>query len=258
MWTGMRRRVRAADRERAPRPVVGIVVVLTAAHMLLTGVFNVPWSEVKYGALPGAVADAYVKPYLVQDYRIFAPEPAHADVSMWVRAQVRSDQGSPQITEWVDVTSAELSSPLWKMMRKHPTAVAAERLLAAYGDLNDGQRRVAARDYLADVDLTGLQADLSATKIEPASLRSFIRATNVTTSYATQVAYAVWDEPDRVLAVQVRVVSSPVVRWADRFDETAQRPAPTVTELGWRPTLEWAEQDRDGFARTFLSWVDES
>lgn len=244
-------------RRRSPAQIVVLVIalVVVAVHMFFTAVFNVPWSSVKYGPLPGAAADAYMSPYFVQDYRIFAPDPGNADVKLWVRAWVRSADGERHATEWVDTTAAELSSPLWKLMRKHPTVMGAERLLSVYKGLDAEARDIASRNYFEDADLSGLQRDLEAGGLEAGAVRGFIQVTNYTTSYATQVANSLWGE-EEVLAVQVRAVSSPVIRWSDRFDEDAERPAVTVTDLGWRPLLEWRDQNRDGFARTFTRFEE--
>lgn len=230
---------------------IALSVSALVAHMSLTAVFNVPWANVKYDMLPGAVADAYVRPYLVQDYKIFAPEPAHADVSLWVRAWVRDESGDTRTTGWIDATAGEVSSSTRKIMRKHPTVVAAERLLGAYSDLDEAARRVVAADYHRDSDLAGLRDDLAGSGTSSDVRRAFIRASNFATSFASQAAFAVWGESADVLAVQVRAVSSPVVRWADRFETDAARPDSTVTLLGWRPIIEWRDQSREGFARTF-------
>jgi hypothetical protein len=168
----------------------GIAIVLAAVHILLTAVFNLPYQSLKYGPLPGELADSYINPYLSQDYRIFAPDPANADRNLWVRAWVATPDGERVVSQWVDTTAVELAEPYRRVLRKQLTVLGAERLM--------------------------------------------------------------------ILAIQTRSVYSPVVRWGDRHDESAVAPPDTYTDLGWRPVMEWPEQDRDAFARTFLAWAEDA
>ncbi|MGM1017055.1 MAG: DUF5819 family protein [Actinomycetota bacterium] len=236
-----------------------IALLLAGVHILLTAIFNVPYSDVKYDVLPGRAADAYIRPYFTQDYRIFAPNPASSDRNLWVRAWVETDAGERVETDWIDVTAIELAEPYRRVLRKQLTVIGAERLTGAYNDLTDTQREIAEQNFLGTGDLNPLNdALLEADDSNGAEVRAFIRATNYTTSYATQVAYALWGDDGEILAVQTRSVYSPVIRWEDRDDPNAVRPDSTYTALGWRPPMEWSQQDREAFARTFLHWADKA
>lgn len=228
-----------------------------AVHVFLTAVHNIPDDDIKYGPLPGAVADAYVNPYLVQDYRIFAPNPVSSDHNLWVRAWVETPEGERVTTDWVDVTSVELEAPHRRVLRKQLSVLSAERLMGAYRDLSDEQRAVAAENFYRGGDLQQLQETLQgAGEDNDAAVNGFISASNYATSFSTQVSQALWSEHGEVVAVQMRSVYAPVIRWEDRFDPDAEAPSQSYTDLGWRPAMEWQEQSRDGFARSFLRWAE--
>lgn len=248
---------RAPAIPRLARIATLIALVLAAAHVFLTAVYNTPYEDAKYGALPGRMADNYISPYLVQDYRIFAPNPANSDRNLWVRAWVETPEGERVETEWVDATSIELAEPHRRVLRKQLTVLGAERLMGAYNGLTDAQREVVEQNFHNDSDLTPLRdALVAADTSNAAAVNDFIRVTNYVTSYATQVAHAMWGDENEVIAVQTRSVYSPVVRWEERFDDDAQRPSSSYTALGWRPLMEWSAQDRDAFARSFLTWAE--
>ncbi|MBL3699996.1 DUF5819 family protein [Leucobacter luti] len=243
----------------AAKATAGAAVVLLGAHMFLTAVYNTPSEELKYGALPGAVADRYVRPYLVQDYKIFAPDPADTDRQLWVRAWVEQPDGERVNTEWLNASHVELSEAYRKTLRKQLSVVGAERLMAAYTALNDTHKGVVAQNHLDSTELYGVNdAMVAADDSDPAAVREFIRADNFVTSYATQVAYAMWGDQGEIVGVQARAVYDPVIRWADRHDPDAERPPSRYTDLGWVPPMEWPGQDREAFARTFRAWAEQT
>ncbi|MFS0853097.1 DUF5819 family protein [Microbacterium sp. 179-I 3D4 NHS] len=242
---------------RAAKLASAAALVLATVHIGLTAVYNVPSTDVKYDALPGRAADAWIRPYFIQDYRIFAPDPASADRNLWVRAWVETPAGDRVETKWVDVTAIELAEPHRRVLRKQLTVIGAEHLMTAYGKLTPAQRDVVEGNFHDSDDLSALnEAMLAADDSNPGVVRSFIRATNYTTSYATQAATALWGDDGEILAVQTRSVYSPVIRWEDRFDPEAVRPDSSYTALGWRPTLEWSQQNTEAFSRTFLAWAE--
>ncbi len=126
---------RAQPIPKAAKVASAAALLLAAVHIALTAVFNVPSTEVKYEALPGRVADAWIRPYFVQDYRIFAPDPASADRNLWVRAWVETPDGERVETKWVDVTAIELAEPYRRVLRKQLTVIGAEQLMTSFGKL---------------------------------------------------------------------------------------------------------------------------
>lgn len=248
---------RAQPIPKAAKVASAAALLLAAAHIALTAVFNVPSTEVKYEALPGRAADAWIRPYFVQDYRIFAPDPASADRNLWVRAWVETPDGERVETKWVDVTAIELAEPYRRVLRKQLTVIGAEQLMTSFGKLTEAQKAVVEENFHTSPDLAELnEALLAADDANAGDVRSFIRATNYTTSYATQAARALWGDDGEILAVQTRSVYSPVIRWDDRNDPDAVRPDSSYTQLGWRPVLDWSQQSEDAFARTFLHWAE--
>ncbi|UTX52573.1 DUF5819 family protein [Leucobacter aridicollis] len=244
---------------KAARGVAAGAIALLAVHMFFTGVYNTPYTDLKYQVLPGAAADQYVRPYLVQDYKIFAPDPVDTDRQLWVRAWVETPGGERTRSEWVNASAVELAEPYRRTLRKQLSVVGAERLMATYRALSEEQQQVASKNHLDGDELYGLRdALVAADDSNRAEVRAFIRATNYTASYATQVAHAMWGDAGDVQAVQVRAVYDPVIRWADRHDPDAERPPAKYTDLGWVPAMEWPGQDREAFARSFRSWADKA
>jgi hypothetical protein len=242
-------------RSRIATAAAAVVAALLAVHMAMTFLYNVPPAADRSNT-PPAFVDDYMSPLFVQDYKIFAPDPASADHQLWVRAWlVPPDGGEPETTDWVNVSAVEISSRTRRILRKQLTIVGAERMMAAWARLDEAQREVAGENYHR-TGLDALREDLVAADPDgsPGDVDAFIRVTRFVDAYATQVAYALWGSPDTVRAVQTRVVYDPVVRWDDRNDPAARRPAATTVLTGWRPPLEYPGQDREAFARTFRSW----
>ncbi|HIY67248.1 MAG TPA: hypothetical protein H9830_13345 [Candidatus Agrococcus pullicola] len=248
---------RAAEEQttRSPlaRIVTAIVLVLASVHMFFTGVVNVPYPDIKYGALPGEAADSYVNPLLTQNYRIFAPNPASEDRSLWVRAWVELDDGTRVETEWINATAVELAVPYRKILRKHLTINAAERYMAAYRGLNEEQREIiSSSNFHREGDRERMEQLL--TDAGPAA--EYLRIDEYLTAFSTQVALALYGDEAEILGVQSRVVYNPVVRWNDRNDPNAEPPPSRRTHEGWREPIVNAGQDSEAFARSFLQWMD--
>lgn len=230
-----------------------VVLALVATHMFFTAVVNVPYSELKYGPLPGRTADAYTRPFFVQNYRIFAPNPASENRSLWVRAWIEDESGERSETEWTNVTAVELAATYRHVLRKQLTIIGAERYMGAYRALNEEQREILRTgNFHRDGDREILEQRLAAA----GSATAYMTASDYVTAYSTQVAHALYGEDHEILAVQSRVVYNPVIRWNDRFDPDAVPPDSIVTFEGWREPLEYADQDREEFARTFLDWYE--
>nr|WP_243751856.1 DUF5819 family protein [Leucobacter weissii] len=225
--------------------------------MFFTAVYNTPSTTVRYDVLPGTAADRYIRPYLVQDYKIFAPDPADTDRQLWVRAWVELPSGDRVRTDWVNASHVELSEPYRRTLRKQLSVVGAERLMGAYRALGDAHRSVVAENHLDGAELYPLHdAMVAADDSDPEAVGDFIRAANYAASYATQVSLALWGDEGEIIGVQTRAVYDPVIRWNDRHDPQASRPPASYTDLGWVPPLEWEGQDREAFADTFRAWSE--
>lgn len=240
-------------RSRVVHVVTALVLAVVAVHMFFTGVVNTPNSTLKYEVLPGQVADNYVNPLLVQNYRIFAPNPASEDRALWVRAWIEMPDGERIETEWINATAVELAVTYRKVLRKHLTIQAAEQYMAAYRNLNDQQKEVlASGNFHNEHDRARLEALLSA--LGPAE--TYLRMDEYVTGYATQVALALYGDEAEILAVQSRAVYNPVPRWADRFDADAAPPDSILTWEGWRAPIVNPNQDVEAFGNSFREWLE--
>jgi len=235
----------------------GVVALVVAVHMFFTLTYNVPYPAVRNDVLPGAAAAEYMEPLFVQDYRIFAPNPAGDDRRLFVRAWIEQPDGEMETTEWVDVTAVELSDGYRKLLRKQLSIVGAERLMPAYRALSPEQQEIADKNYHR-TGFDRLRADLI--EADPdgsvSTVDAFIRASEYVTAYGTQVAYALWGDEGEIMGIHTRVVYDPVIRWNDRNDPDAKRPAPVSINPGWRSPLEYEGQDREKFGEVFRSWAE--
>lgn len=250
---------RPSSAPRSARIAAGVAAAFLAIHIFFTAVYNTPYSHIRNDVLPGAAASAYINPYLQQDYRIFAPNPANSDRNLWLRAWVETPDGERVITEWVDATSIELVEPARRVLRKQFTVQASLRLIGTYFDLSEQQREVAGQNFSESEDLTPLQDELLAVDADNADeVHAFIRATNFATSYATQAAQVLWGDEGEIAAVQTRAVTTPIARWEHRFDDSAVAPGASYSDTGWLPPMEWSEQSTPGFAASFLTWAEKA
>lgn len=245
----------AAPRSRAAVCAAAVAMALVVVHIVLTAVFNAPNAAIRDRGGLGGVASAYIEPYLTQDYRMYAPDPLRADRALWVRATIVPTDGDALVTGWVDTTEIELASPARRMMRPQPSLQVAGRLVAAFYALSAEQRLASAEDYSAAEDLAPLQEGLlEADPNREDEALAFVRATNVAVSYGTQAARALWGEAGDVVAIETRVVSTPV----PGPDGSEPATAPDGIGTGWRPAIDWAAQDDEAFAATFLAWAEQA
>ncbi len=185
-----------------------------------------------------------------------APNPISDDRYLLVRAWLKSEDGEPRITEWVNATSAEISTTQRRLVRKQMTILGVERLVPAFEGLTEEQQRIADENW-HESGFAGLrEALLHAAPGTDGAVDRFLRASEYLTAYGTQVAYAEWGA-DNVVAVQIRGVYEPVVRWEDRDDPNAQRPASTIVNpAGVRRSSSKARTGRSS-PRPFLGMLDD-
>lgn len=232
----------------AAKALAAVLLVVLVVHFGITFLWNSqpnPATDVV-----GDQVDDYIEPLFEQHWRLFAPNPVNAENELLVRADVRNPEtGEFETTPWTSATQRE-----WSLVEGNPFPSRASRLTTnlhrrlevAWEALDDDQRQVVTVDFFAmDDDWSELvnalkdEQDATATAIE-----TYIRAERVATAYATQFAKAAWGKD--VTSVQVRLRSTPVPRWKDRFGEP-DPDAAVVTEFGWRPVVVTDEQDEKAF-----------
>lgn len=60
----------------------------------------------------------YMSPELVQDWRLFAPEPLHVNRSLHARARVKTDAGMVS-SEWIDLTAIDVDGTRGHLLPSH-------------------------------------------------------------------------------------------------------------------------------------------
>lgn len=228
--------------------LVGVLVV----HFAVTFLWNAPPNPVK--EVIGGQVSSYMRPFFVQNWSLFAPDPINTEEEILVRAKVSGPDGETEVTPWVSATERE-----WLVVDHNPVPSRASRLssnlhrrlMSAWRRLSEEQRLVLTEPYDGTADWTVLADDLTAATrgAEDGRVATMVRADRVATAYATQVARALWG--DDVGSVQIRLRSTPVPRWPDRFVPEPDPATASVRQFGWRPVLVAAGQDDDAFAAAF-------
>ncbi len=229
-----------------------VLVGVLAIHFGVTFLWNAPPNPVK--DVVGGQVSSYMRPFFVQNWSLFAPDPINTEEEILVRARVPGADGDGEVTPWVSATERE-----WLVVDHNPMPSRASRLssnlhrrlMSAWRGLSEEQRLVLTEPYDDMVDWTPLADDLKAAPGGAGDTRvaTMVRADRVATAYATQVARSLWGEG--VDAVQIRLRSTPVPRWPDRFGPDPDPATASVRQFGWRPVLVADGQDDDAFARAF-------
>lgn len=239
-----------------------LVLVVVGFHVLMTASYDTPDAKIKNNVLAGNVAKAYIEPLFFQGYQIFAPNPQDSNRSLLVRAWVEQPDGEMVTTDWVNATDAELAAPGRRLLRKHLTVVAAERLMGAFSGLNAEQKEIVKKNFHYDYTMESMAEELRKSGASDSKVRTVLNASRYSTAYATQLAYALWGpegawSQGKVKAVQARAHYEYIPRWEDRNKadaETKKRWKATV--FGWRAPVESRYQDREAFAETIVPWVE--
>ncbi|PSL06106.1 hypothetical protein CLV30_103261 [Haloactinopolyspora alba] len=243
---------RAAEPPPVAKGLAFFLVGLVGIHFAATFLWNAPSSPVSESV--AAEVNGYMRPFFVQNWSLFAPNPINAEDELLVRAQVRDPQtGDVEVTEWRNPTQLE-----WSLVHHNPAPSRASRLSSnlhrrlssAWYDLTDEQQEIVADDYRDMADWRPLAGDLIDSQGGETSseVANVVRADRVTTGYATQFAKAIWGRD--VVAVQFELRRTPVPRWDERMEPEPQHPSHSTREFGWRPVLVDSEQDESAFART--------
>jgi hypothetical protein len=162
---------------------------------------------------------AYMSPFFVQGWQMFAPGPFFEDRRLLVRARVRDGSGHSHVTEFHDVNAREESkSRLW---RSHGFYFPEETITLLAG--NDP--RVAVRDIIRTERLPA--------PATVADIRARKQAAEFARALASAAAVRQWG--DGVEAVQLRMVARTLPRWDQRDRE---RPSHESYDLWWMPRME--------------------
>lgn len=228
------------------------LVGLIALHFTATFLWNAPTNPIRESV--ASEVSGYMRPFFVQNWSLFAPNPINAEDELLVRAQVTDPQtGEVEVTPWRYPTRLE-----WTLVHHSPAPSRASRLSSnlhrrlnsAWNDLSDEQQDILSSHYAQMDDWRPLADDLIAAQggETSADVATAVRADRVATGYATQFAKAIWG--DGVVAVQVQLRRTPVPRWDERMEPEPDSPSSSTHEFGWRPVLVDADQNEELFART--------
>lgn len=235
-----------------------LACLLTLWHVGASFLWIAPYSALREIPTQKVLA-SYMLPFFGQSWSVFAPEPINGDYHFNVRAVIEKD-GEEVETGWVSATDVELSMIEYNLFPPRAgiqsTEIASGQM-NAYNKLTDQQQEIIALDYVAEDWEEWMVRSFD--ELEGESLpatEAYMEAEHLATTYATQVAYAMWGGD--VVQVQYRVSRQNVVPYAQRNDPNATRPEPTKSTSGWRTPTEEAGQSRKDFADVFVSQYERS
>jgi len=224
--------------------------LLTLWHVLASFLWIAPYSALREIPTQEALT-AYMIPLFGQSWSVFAPEPINGDYHFNVRAVIEVD-GAEVETGWVSATDVELSMIEYNLFPPRAgvqSSEVASGQMNAYNKLDDDQKAIVALDFDKNDGEEWMIRSFDELEGERASTAAYMNAEHLATTYATQVAYAIWG--DDVEKVQYRVSRQNVVPFAQRNNPNAQRPDPTFSTTGWRLPIEEPGQSRDDFTDVF-------
>lgn len=255
---GLGRRITPDPSRKRPsvlqRIVVVALVALAAWHAAATFLIVAPRTAIR-DAIPAAVLDGYAYPMFGQVWNVFAPDPISGDYRLSVRAIVKNDDGSTEVTGWVEAMSTEATMLSGNLMPPRAASVAHHQSLnsyLAYFKLTEAQRQIVFSNFYEGDDWAQqLQSSLESVEGASAETDAYLWQEWRATAYATQVAQAMWGK-DAVQQVQYEVSQKSVVPFEYRDDPDAQGAITTIA-TGWRGTIVRDGQDDQAFADIFRS-----
>lgn len=244
------------------RVLAGLATILTAWQVFASFLWIAPYSPLRE-VVPGNMLTSYMIPFFGQSWSVFAPEPINGDYHFNVRAIIEQD-GQEIETGWVSATDVELSMIQYNLFPPRAgiqSSEVASNFKGAFDSLGEGQRATVAQAFTGDTWEADLHAalmqgsttvdgsDLLGDEADEFAVNEHLAQERLSTTYATQVARAIWG--DSVKQVQFRVSRQNIVPFAERNNPDAERPAPMMTESGWRGLLVAPGQNDENFGRTF-------
>lgn len=244
----------AVERKRRPlaaRMVVIALCLILAWHFLATYTWSAAPNAVR-AAIGQQTLKSYMIPMFGQSWAVFAPNPGSVNQNLGVRAMVKTADGTTTQTGWVSLTDHSTTEGI----RFHPVPsrlylndfILANRYYDSAMAINEKTRDIAGRSYANKDWPDSLRSDFLAAidqKDNP-TIDSFIEYEKTVNALVSAVARAHWG--DDVVQVQVRVLKTPVVPFAQRNEDV--KPETTFFVDGWRTVDSGAGIDPD----IFTSW----
>ncbi|MGW3244759.1 DUF5819 family protein [Streptomyces sp. NPDC001070] len=127
-------------------------VVGVAVHLLMVFLHVAPENTAtkQHGDLVGG----YVYPEFEQNWKLFAPNPLQQNIHVWARADVHKDDGTNEVTGWVDLTALDAAAIRHNIAPSHTQQNQLRRAWtfysASHGENNKpiGMRGELSRQYL--------------------------------------------------------------------------------------------------------------
>lgn len=231
---------------------VAVAVTVVGLHLVAVTFAALPPNRYSDALAPRT---SYLAPYFAQNWRLFAPSPVADDREVLFQGAYAGEDGTVKRTAWVSWTDVELDLVRHRVVGGRAGYVTNK----LYGPL--GQRyRALGTAQRTIADSTGPQDPPSWRRLRSHLLEggasadrvgSFLLYEQATARLATDVVQSRW--PDRTFtAVRYRVQSKPVVPYAVRKGDAAQRaaarPAATRRDSGWRRPIVATASERGAVA----------
>ncbi|MDB1086323.1 DUF5819 family protein [Streptomyces sp. ACA25] len=127
---------------------VGVVTVFTAWHLAAVFLFVAPTNTITQEH--GPAIRGYVYPEFEQNWKLFAPNPLQRNVAVEARAEIRTADGSTEITEWIDLSAMDFENIRHHLLPSHTAQNELRRAWDFYTNSHDD-----------DGEPTGMRGELS-------------------------------------------------------------------------------------------------
>lgn len=187
--------------------------------------------------------NGYLNPYFTQNWRLFAPNPVAEDRHLRFQGAYRAEDGSVELTSWIDWTDVELDLVRHRVVGGRGGYVTNKLI----GALSSARSRLTTvqRETLVEfgpqeqVSWSDLRSRLDAGGRAPAVVERYLRYDRATTRLATDVITA--RHPDvELIAVQYAIRRTPVVPYALRGEDPETKERMRFSDdqrQGWRPPV---------------------
>ncbi|MFE4665804.1 DUF5819 family protein [Streptomyces sp. NPDC056716] len=119
--------------------VVAVVGVAVCVHVGMVFLHVAPSNTVT--KQHGEAIDDWIYPEFEQNWKLFAPNPLQQNVSVQVRAQIRTPDGSERTTDWYDLSAADGRAIDGNPLPSHTDQNALRRAWDFYVATHDGDNR---------------------------------------------------------------------------------------------------------------------
>lgn len=155
---------------------LGVVTVATIFHLGMVFLHVAPPNTLSNRH--DELVDDYVLPEFEQNWKLFAPDPLQSNIAVHARAQVRHDDGSREITGWVNLSAMDGENIHRNPFPSHTAQNELRRAWSFFTDSHDSENRAIgprgelSERYVRRIVMLRLGPELNGGVVEKIQVRS--------------------------------------------------------------------------------------